>query len=85
MAPCYGWGSTVSRLQSHYEETVYFEGHHIKGFLTPVSFIILTTFILLTIKTYNNSENNNSNNSVYASLPHRHMSECLSKDISLST
>ena len=24
MAPFYGWGSTVSRLQSHYEETVYF-------------------------------------------------------------
>ena len=23
MAPFYGWGSTVSRLQSHYEETVY--------------------------------------------------------------
>ena len=24
MAPFYGWGSTVSRLQSHYEETVHF-------------------------------------------------------------
>ena len=24
MAPFYGWGSTVSRLQSHYKETVYF-------------------------------------------------------------
>ena len=24
MAPCYGWGSSVSRLQSHYEETVSF-------------------------------------------------------------
>ena len=24
MTPFYGWGSTVSRLQSHYEETVYF-------------------------------------------------------------
>ena len=24
MAPFYGWGSAVSRLQSHYEETVYF-------------------------------------------------------------
>ena len=24
MAPFYGWGSTVSRLQSHYEETVDF-------------------------------------------------------------
>ena len=24
MALFYGWGSTVSRLQSHYEETVYF-------------------------------------------------------------
>ena len=24
MLPFYGWGSTASRLQSHYEETVYF-------------------------------------------------------------
>ena len=24
MAPFYGWGSTASRLQGHYEETVYF-------------------------------------------------------------
>ena len=24
MAPFYGWGATVSRLQSHYEERVYF-------------------------------------------------------------
>ena len=24
MAPFYGWGSTASRLQSHYKETVYF-------------------------------------------------------------
>ena len=24
MAFFYGWGSTVSRLQTHYEETVYF-------------------------------------------------------------
>ena len=24
IAPFYGWGSTVSWLQSHYEETVYF-------------------------------------------------------------
>ena len=24
MAPFYGWGSNVSRLQSHYEKTVYF-------------------------------------------------------------
>ena len=24
MAPFYGWGSTTSRLQSHYEESVYF-------------------------------------------------------------
>ena len=24
MAPLYGWGSTASRLQSHYEEAVYF-------------------------------------------------------------
>ena len=24
MAPFYGWGLTFSRLQSHYEETVYF-------------------------------------------------------------
>ena len=24
MAPIYGWGSTVSRLQNHFEETVYF-------------------------------------------------------------
>ena len=24
MVPFYGWGSTVSRLKSHYEETVYF-------------------------------------------------------------
>ena len=24
MAPFYGWGSTVSRLQSHYKQTVYF-------------------------------------------------------------
>ena len=24
MAPFYGWGSTVSRLQSHYEENAYF-------------------------------------------------------------
>ena len=24
MAPFYRWGSTASRLQSHYEETVYF-------------------------------------------------------------
>ena len=24
MAPFYGWGSTVSRLQSHHEETVDF-------------------------------------------------------------
>ena len=24
MVPFYGWGSTVSKLQSHYEETVYF-------------------------------------------------------------
>ena len=24
MAPFYGWGSTASRLQSHYEEAVYF-------------------------------------------------------------
>ena len=24
MTPFYGWGSTVSRLQSHYEETIYF-------------------------------------------------------------
>ena len=24
IVPFYGWGSTVSRLQSHYEETVYF-------------------------------------------------------------
>ena len=23
MVPFYGWSSTVSRLQSHYEETVY--------------------------------------------------------------
>ena len=23
MTPFYGWGSTISRLQSHYEETVY--------------------------------------------------------------
>ena len=25
MAPFHGWGSTVSRLQSHYEETVNFK------------------------------------------------------------
>ena len=24
MVPFHGWGSTVSRLQNHYEETVYF-------------------------------------------------------------
>ena len=24
MAPFYGWGSTASRLQSHFEEAVYF-------------------------------------------------------------
>ena len=24
MTPFYGWGSTASRLQSHYEEAVYF-------------------------------------------------------------
>ena len=24
MTPFYGWGSTAARLQSHYEETVYF-------------------------------------------------------------
>ena len=24
MAPFYGWGSTASSLQSHYEEAVYF-------------------------------------------------------------
>ena len=24
MAPFYGWGSTFSRLQSHYEEIIYF-------------------------------------------------------------
>ena len=24
MVPSYGWGSTASRLQSHYEEVVYF-------------------------------------------------------------
>ena len=24
MGPFYGWGSTASRLQSHYEETVHF-------------------------------------------------------------
>ena len=24
MTPSYGWGSTVSRLQSYYEETAYF-------------------------------------------------------------
>ena len=24
MAPFYGWGSTVSRLPNHYEETVFF-------------------------------------------------------------
>ena len=24
MAPFYGWGSTILRLQSHFEETVYF-------------------------------------------------------------
>ena len=24
MTPFYGWGSTASRLQSHFEETVYF-------------------------------------------------------------
>ena len=24
MAPFYGWGSTTSRVQSHYEEVVYF-------------------------------------------------------------
>ena len=25
MTPSYGWGGTVSGLQSHYEETVYFQ------------------------------------------------------------
>ena len=25
MTPSYAWGSIVSRLQSHYEETVYFQ------------------------------------------------------------
>ena len=43
MSPCYGWGSTVSRLQSHYEETVYFGGHHLKGVLASLCFMILTT------------------------------------------
>ena len=35
MAPFYGWGSTVSRLQSHYEETVYFLP------LSPQEFLVL--------------------------------------------
>ena len=53
MAPFYGWGSTISRLQSHYEETVYFlplllqeylifissisEGCEVKSTLEPLS------------------------------------------------
>ena len=33
MAPFYGWGSTASRLQSHYKKTVYFLPLRLKKFL----------------------------------------------------
>ena len=37
-APFYGWGSTVSRLQSHYKETVYFLP------LGPQDFLVLIQY-----------------------------------------
>ena len=39
MVPFYGWGSTVSRLQSHYEETVYSLP------LSPQEFLVLISSI----------------------------------------
>ena len=33
MAPFYRWGSTVSRIQSHYEETVFFLSFSSQEFL----------------------------------------------------
>ena len=36
MAPFYGWGSTASRLQSHYKETIFF----LPG--SPQNFLVLT-------------------------------------------
>ena len=37
MAPFYGWGSTSSRQQSHYEETVYFLSLSSQKFLVLIS------------------------------------------------
>ena len=39
MVPFYGWGSTVSRLQSHYEETVYILP------LSPQEYLVLISSI----------------------------------------
>ena len=36
MAPFYGWGSTVSRLQSNYEETVDFLPLDPHNYLVPI-------------------------------------------------
>ena len=41
MTPFYEWGSTVSRLHSHYEEMVYFLA------LSPLEFLV---HILLTLE-----------------------------------
>ena len=50
MAPFYGWGSTVSRLQSHYEETVYFLPISLSYF--AVYFRNLQASLLLTRKCF---------------------------------
>ena len=37
MAPFYGWGSTASRLEPHFEEAVYFLSLSFQKFLVPIS------------------------------------------------
>ena len=44
MAPCYGWDSTASRLQSHYEEALYFLPLMLPSVLSVLKKLLSTIF-----------------------------------------